>query len=55
MIAMDTESTCSEKMAFVTKKEADTASLVAAHQRGSKLKSYKCTVCGLWHLSSKYS
>jgi hypothetical protein len=49
----DTE-TCSEKMSFDTKKQAEDAARVAAHQRGSKLKAYRCRECQLWHMSSKY-
>ena len=45
---------CKEKMSFDSKKQADDAALVASHQRGSKLKSYRCRNCELWHLSSRY-
>ncbi len=43
---------CAQKLAFDTKKQADTAALVAKHQHGTVLKSYRCRHCGLWHLSS---
>ncbi len=45
---------CSDKLAFETIKEAVTAATVAEHQRGTKLKPYKCTKCELWHLTSRY-
>jgi hypothetical protein len=45
---------CSDKMSFDTKREAMDTATVAAHQHGSKLKSYKCRTCSLWHLSSNY-
>lgn len=45
---------CSEKLAFDTQTEANAAAVVAEHQHGTKLKSYKCKHCGLWHLASKY-
>lgn len=44
---------CSDKLVFNTKKEADAAAVAVDWQRGTKLKSYKCKHCGLWHLSSK--
>jgi hypothetical protein len=43
---------CHEKMAFSTKKEAQTAATVALFQHGTKLKVYCCKFCGLWHLAS---
>ncbi len=46
---------CNDKMAFDTKKEASTAALTAKWQHGTKLKPYKCTHCGLWHLASDFS
>lgn len=45
---------CVDKLAFDTKKQAQDAANVAAFQRGTKLKVYKCRHCELWHLSSKY-
>jgi len=48
------DSTCSEKMVFDTKEEAENAATVAEFQRGSNLKVYKCRECQLWHLSSNY-
>jgi hypothetical protein len=48
------KSTCEDKMAFDTKIEAENAVSVVRYQRGSDLKVYKCSNCGLWHLSSKY-
>lgn len=46
---------CSDKIAFGTRKEAEVAVVVAAHQHGSQLKAYRCKYCGLWHLSSYYA
>ncbi|MCA9324085.1 hypothetical protein KC992_03195 [Candidatus Saccharibacteria bacterium] len=46
---------CQTKMSFDTKKAAENAARVAAHQHGSKLKSYKCRTCKLWHLASRYN
>lgn len=46
---------CSEKLAFDTKKEAETSALVAKFQHGASLKAYKCRYCGLWHMSSGYT
>ncbi len=48
-------SKCDEKMAFDSKKLAETAALVAETQRGIKLKVYKCSKCDLWHMASDYS
>jgi hypothetical protein len=45
---------CNDKMAFDTKLEAENAATVADFQRGSKLITYKCRDCGLWHLASNY-
>jgi hypothetical protein len=44
---------CYEKLSFDTKKQANTARLVAELQHNAKLKTYKCVHCGLWHLSSQ--
>ncbi len=52
---MSNELTCSDKMTFDTKKEAENTAVVAEYQRGSKLKVYSCNKCGLWHLSSRYN
>ncbi|HEX7633130.1 MAG TPA: hypothetical protein VF401_02260 [Candidatus Saccharimonadales bacterium] len=43
---------CADKLAFDTQKQANAAAVVAAHQYGAKLKSYRCKHCDLWHLSS---
>ncbi len=47
---------CAEKLAFSTQKEAWAAATVARFQYGgnSQLKAYRCKVCKLWHLASKY-
>lgn len=43
---------CAEKIAFDTKKDAQTAATVAEYQHSVKLKPYKCAHCNLWHLAS---
>jgi hypothetical protein len=43
---------CAGKMVFDTEKEAKSTALTLEYQRGTKLKTYKCRHCGLWHLSS---
>ena len=43
---------CSEKLAFDTKAQAQTAATVARHQRGIMLRPYLCQTCQLWHLTS---
>lgn len=43
---------CVDKLAFDTKKEAETAATVTAFQRGVLLRVYQCRYCGLWHLAS---
>lgn len=45
---------CAEKLAFNTKREAQASAVVAMHQHGTKLKTYKCRYCDLWHLASDY-
>lgn len=45
---------CADKLAFDTQKAADAAAVVADYQHGTKLKSYKCRYCGLWHLATVY-
>ncbi|CAN5452207.1 hypothetical protein BH10PAT3_BH10PAT3_5830 [soil metagenome] len=45
---------CAEKLAFDTKKQADAAAVVANYQHDTKLGTYKCHYCGLWHLKSIY-
>jgi len=46
---------CADKLAFDTKKEAQTAALVADFQHGAKVKAYMCRYCSLWHLATHYS
>ncbi len=46
---------CQSKMSFDTKKEAQDTARVAMLQHGTKLKTYKCQDCGLWHLASVYN
>ncbi|MCA9330270.1 hypothetical protein KDA11_06480 [Candidatus Saccharibacteria bacterium] len=43
---------CAEKLAFDSQKQAKTAVVVARLQHGTKLKTYNCRYCGLWHLAS---
>lgn len=51
---MENDSSCTDKMAFDTRDEAQNAATVASHQHGSDLKVYNCQKCDLWHLSSNY-
>jgi hypothetical protein len=46
---------CANKLTFNTQREANAAALTALYQHGTKLKSYQCHHCNLWHLASKYS
>lgn len=46
------EKPCKDKMAFATKKEAQTAATVALYQHGTKLRTYFCRHCSIWHLAS---
>lgn len=48
----ETQMPCSDKIAFDTLKQAQTAATVAGHQHGAKLKAYRCRYCHLYHLSS---
>jgi hypothetical protein len=45
---------CEQKLAFATRKEAQTTATVAAYRYGSKVKPYHCAHCDLWHLSTDY-
>jgi hypothetical protein len=45
---------CADKLSFDTRKQAQAAAVVAAHQHGAKLRPYQCRHCGLWHLASDY-
>ena len=45
---------CTDKMAFDSKAEAESASSVAEFQRGINLIVYKCKNCQLWHLATDY-
>lgn len=45
---------CADKLVFDTQKQAQAAATVAEYQHGTKLKTYQCRYCGLWHLSSSY-
>jgi len=49
---MDLELPCADKITFDTQKQAQTAATVALYQHGTKLKTYQCKHCRLWHLSS---
>lgn len=44
---------CKDKLAFDTKKEAETTANVVDYRYGSKVRAYKCRYCYLWHLASK--
>jgi len=43
---------CLDKLAFDSRKQARAAATVALYQHGTKLRTYLCRHCGLWHLSS---
>ena len=45
---------CAEKLAFDTKKQAEAAATVADYQHDTKLATYRCQYCQLWHLKSVY-
>lgn len=51
---MSTKYACNDKAIYKSKAEADAASLLAEHQYGVKLRSYKCKQCNLWHLASNF-
>jgi hypothetical protein len=45
---------CSDKLAFDTKDQAEAVAIAADWQHGSSLKTYRCSHCKLWHLSSDH-
>jgi len=49
----DTALPCSEKLAFDNRSQAQAAAVVADLHHGTKLKTYLCSHCTLWHLASK--
>lgn len=54
---MNSESTvdelpCHDKLAFDTKKQAETTATVVEYRYGSTVRAYRCQYCHLWHLSS---
>jgi hypothetical protein len=49
----ENELPCAGKLVFDIEKEARAAATTLEYQRGVKLKAYKCSHCGLWHLSSQ--
>jgi hypothetical protein len=44
---------CADKIAFDSNKDAKAAANVAQYRYGTKLKTYQCRYCSLWHLSSQ--
>jgi hypothetical protein len=48
------DNSCVDKMSFDTKKEAENTAVIVEHQRGTKLRVYKCRQCQLWHMASNY-
>jgi hypothetical protein len=46
------ELACGDKLRFDSRAEAEASAATIEHQRGTKLKAYKCQECRLWHLSS---
>jgi hypothetical protein len=51
---MPSDLSCNEKMSFDSKSEAENTVVVVEHQRGTKLRVYKCRQCQLWHMASDY-
>jgi hypothetical protein len=45
---------CREKVVFNTQAEANAAGVAAKYRYGTKLKSYRCKDCNMWHLASKF-
>lgn len=45
---------CQDKARYSTQKESMAAATVAKYQHGSKLSTYKCKYCELWHLATNY-
>lgn len=45
---------CEHKLVFDTQKSAQAMATTLKHQKGTKLKPYKCEKCGLWHLTSSF-
>lgn len=43
---------CADKLAFDSRAQAVGSAVAIKHQRGAKLKPYKCAHCSLWHLAS---
>ncbi len=43
---------CVDKLVFDTRRQANAAAQTAEYQHGTKLKTYLCRYCELWHLSS---
>lgn|GEM_PF-846925 len=57
LVIMNNESTvddlpCHDKLAFDTKKQAETTATVVEYRYGSTVRAYHCRYCHLWHLSS---
>jgi hypothetical protein len=46
---------CAEKLAFDTQSAAKAEATATQWRHGTKLKTYKCKQCQLWHLASSYS
>lgn len=46
---------CADKLVFDTKTQASGSAVAIGHQRGVRLKPYKCLHCELWHLASAQS
>jgi len=44
---------CADKLAFDTQQEAAASAVVAEYRHGTKLKTYRCRYCDLWHLASR--
>lgn len=46
------EPSCKEKLAFDNKEQAEGAAVYIKHLHGTRLKTYKCKNCTLWHLAT---
>ncbi len=51
----DEQLPCADKLAFDTKDQAAATATASDWQYGANLTPYKCSHCGLWHLSSQPS
>ncbi|MGB4800861.1 MAG: hypothetical protein WBP03_05095 [Candidatus Saccharimonadales bacterium] len=43
---------CADKIAFDSKKQAEATATTSAYWYGTRPHAYRCSHCGLWHLST---